>query len=149
MVKPQYAWKQEGKKSVWFWDKQMCLMHCKQRKTSTHPLYLYKRIVIPDGWVPFIRKTKYQEFRWKVKAFWGLMGRQDEGDWTLIDSPWYDNEKACLHHFKDMINGGYDVADCWGTRHYLVMRRRLVPRRTLTLPDTDDLMCGGGRDQEE
>ncbi|XP_056003362.1 uncharacterized protein LOC130049565 [Ostrea edulis] len=96
MAKPQYAWKQEGKKSTWFWDKQMCLMHCKQHKTSTHPVYLYKRIVIPDGWVPFIRKTKYQDL---YKGL-GKLGQDWAPDITLEE---YKNGYTlwCVDFTKD------------------------------------------------
>jgi hypothetical protein len=124
MGKPQYAWKQNGTiKRGWFRDKETCLKHYEQHK-SDGPVYLYKRVVIPLGWVPFIVRSKYQSFRWKVKAHLSIRGSQ-EPDWTLLEGPWFQNAKNCLRHFKNMVREGYDVADCWGTTHYLVMRRRL------------------------
>jgi hypothetical protein len=123
MDRPQYAWKQVGKKSVWFSDKKMCLMHCKQHKTSTDPVYLYKRVPMPS--TRFILKSKYEDFRWKVKAYFAF--RQRESDWTLLKSKWFDDANACLRDFKDLK--GYDVADCWGTTHHLVMRRVLGDRK--------------------
>jgi hypothetical protein len=80
--------------------------------------------VIPHGWVPFIVRSKYQSFHWKIKAHLAIRGPQ-EPDWTLLEGPWFQNAKNCLRHFKNMVREGYDVADCWGTTHYLVMRRRL------------------------
>lgn len=147
MGKTQYAWKQTGKKSAWFSDKKMCLMHCNQHKVSQEPVYLYKRILVVHGSLPFILKTQYQDFCWKVKAYNTF--RQHESEWTLIKSPWFDNVKECLRDFKGMK--GYDVADCWGTQHYLMMRRRLVERRTLEMEESFllSLSRGGGRDQEE
>lgn len=73
--------------------------------------------------------TKYQDFRWKVNAYWGF--RQHEPDWTLIEYPCFDNPKDCLRHFKDRLQEGYDVADCWRIRHYLVMQRLIGERRRL------------------
>ena len=110
-------------KRGWFRDKEQCLKHCEQHK-SDGDVYLYKRVVIPHGWVPFIVRSKYQSFRWKVKAHLARRGPQGP-DWTLLEGPWFQNAKNCLHHFKNMLREGYDVADCWGTTHYLVMRRRL------------------------
>jgi hypothetical protein len=81
-------------------------------------------VVIPDGWAPLIVKSKYQSFRWIVKAHLAIRGPQ-EPDWTLLKGPWFQNPKNCLRYFKNMLREGYDVADCWGTTHYLVMRRRL------------------------
>ena len=131
MAKVEYAWKQAGqKKSEWFLDKTQCLNHCKEHKTEGH-VYLYKRLLIPNGWLPYLVKTAYQSFRWKVKAYWGVKERRHEPAWTLKASPWFDNHKNCLRHFKDMLQEGYDVVDCWGTRHYLVMRRLLGQRKRL------------------
>ena len=129
MGNPQYRWRQGEKKSEWFYDKKMCLLHCKQHRTLEEPVYLYKRIRIPDGWVPLIMQTPYEEFRWKVKAFFAT--RQEEGDWTLQKGEWFDLPKDCLHQYKKMIQRGYDLADCWGTEHYLVMRRLLGERHRL------------------
>ena len=110
-------------KRGWFRDKEQCLKHCAQHK-SEGDVYFYKRVLIPHGWVPFIVRSKYQSFRWKVKAHLARRGPQ-EPDWTLLEGPWFQNPKNCLRHFKNMLREGYDVADCWGTTHYLVMRRRL------------------------
>ena len=115
------------------------------------PVYLYKRVPMPS--TLFILKSKYEDFRWKVKAYFAF--RQRESDWTLLKSKWFDDANACLRDFKDLK--GYDVADCWGTTHYLVMRRRLgddrkrqyfgkhLERPTL---EEDSLDIGGGCDQE-
>jgi hypothetical protein len=98
-------------KRGWFPDKKTCLKHCEQHKADG-PMYLYKRIVIPDKWLPFL--NKYQSFRWEVKA-----------DRTILIGPWFQNPKSCIRHFKNMLREGYDVADCCETTHYLVMRRVL------------------------
>jgi hypothetical protein len=117
MAKPQYAWKQEGIiKRELFPDKETCLKHCEELKTDK-PVYLYKRVVIPDGWTPFIMKSKYQSFHWIVKAT-----KADQPDRTLLEGRWFQNPKNCLRHFKNMLREGYDVADGWGTTYYLVMR---------------------------
>jgi hypothetical protein len=63
LSKPQYDWKQNGTmKREWFPDKKTCVKHCEQHNLNG-PVYLYKRVVIPTGWVPFILKSKYQSFR--------------------------------------------------------------------------------------
>jgi hypothetical protein len=119
LSKPQYAWKQEGiMKKGWFPDKETCLKHCEQHK-SDGDVYLYKRVVIPDGWTPFITKN-YQSFRWQVKAT-----RADQPDRTLLVGPWFQTPKICLRHFKNKLQEGFDVADGWETTYYLVMRRCL------------------------
>jgi hypothetical protein len=121
--KPQYAWKQEGIfKRGWFPDKETCLNHCEQHKKDK-PVYLYKRVVIPDGWTPFLTK-KYQNFRWEVKAT-----RPDHPDSPLLaglwKGPWFQNPKICLHHFKNRLQDGFDVPDAYETTYCLVMRRLL------------------------
>ena len=118
--KPQYAWKQEGIfKRGWFPDKETCLNHCEQHE-SDKPVYLYKRVVIPDGWTPFLTK-KYQSFRWEVKAT-----RPDHPDNPLLaglwNGPWFQNPKICLHHFKQRLQEGFEVPT---PTYYLVMRRLL------------------------
>jgi hypothetical protein len=116
MANPQYAWKQDGiMKRGWFSDKETCLNHCEQHKTDK-PVYLYKRVVIPDGWTPFIMKSKYQSFRWKVKVT-----QADQPDWTLLEAPSFLNARNCLRHFKKMLQVGHDMADGWETTYYLVM----------------------------
>ena len=87
MGKPQYAWKQNGAmKRRWFPDKDTCLRHCERHK-SDGPVHLYKRVSIPQGWVPFIVRSK---------------------------------------------------ADCWGTTHYLVMRRVLEDHQKPTLEEPEE-----------
>ena len=118
MAKPQYAWKQEGNKRGWFPDKETCLNHCEQHKTEG-PVYLYKRVVIPDGF-PFLTQ-KYQSFHWEVRAT-----PPDQPYRTLLAaSLWFQNSKNCLCHFKKKLQEGFDVPDGWGTTYYLVMRRLL------------------------
>ena len=137
MGKPQYAWKQNGEmKRGWFPDKETCLRHCKRHK-SDGPVHLYKRVLIPQGWVPFIVRSKYQSFRWVVKAHLAIKA-PDEPDWTLLKGPWFQTPKICLHHFKNMLREGYDVADCWGTTHYLVMRRVLEDHQKPTVEETEE-----------
>jgi hypothetical protein len=94
-----------------------------------------------------------------VKAHFAT--REEKGDWTLLESPWFQKVKPCLHDFKNMMREGYDVADCWGTRHYLEMRRRLgddhkrqyflkhLDRPTLDLESLDISENHYGLDQEE
>jgi hypothetical protein len=122
LSKSQYAWKQDGiMKRGWFPDKETCLKHCEQHK-SDRPVYLYKQVLIPGGWLPFL--NKYQSFRWQVKAHLAIRGPQ-EPDWTLLQGPWFQNPKNCLRHFKNMLREGYDMPDGCETTHYLVMRRLL------------------------
>jgi hypothetical protein len=117
---PQYAWKQNGAmKRGWFRDKEQCLKHCEQHK-SERPVYLYRRVLISHWWFPIIVRSKYQSFRCKVKAHLARRGPHGP-DWTLLEDPWFQNPKNC--HFKNMLREGYDVANCWGTTHYLVMLR--------------------------
>jgi hypothetical protein len=118
--KPQYAWKQNGSmKSGWFPDKETCLNHCEQHKTEG-PVYLYKRVVIPDGWTPFLTHN-YQSFHWEVKAT-----KADQPDKSLLAaSLWFQNPKNCLCHFKKKLQEGFDVPNAYETTYYLVMRRLL------------------------
>ena len=124
---PQYAWKQGVKKRGWFPDKETCLkhyeQHCEQHGEQHGDLYLYKRVVIPDGWTPSITK-KYQSFRWEVKAT-----RPDYPESPLLEGlwkgPWFVNSKNCLYHFKSRLQDGFDVPNGWETTYFLVMRRRL------------------------
>ena len=37
-----------------------------------------------------------------------------------------------------MLREGYDVADCWGTTHYLVMRRVLEDHQKPTVEETEE-----------
>jgi hypothetical protein len=123
MAKPQYAWKQNGTmERGWFPDKETCLNHCEEHKTD-QPVYLYKRVVIPDGWTPFLMTSKYQSFHWIVKAT-----KADQPDRTLLASLWSQTLRGCLCHFKKKLQEGFDVPDGWGTTYYLVMRRRLPPQ---------------------
>ena len=129
MANPQYAWKQDGiMKRGWFPDKETCLKHCEQHK-SDKPVYLYKRVVIPDGWTPSITKN-YQSFRWEVKAT-----RPDQPDSPLLaglwNGPWFETPKNCLRHFKNRLQDGFDVPDGYETTYYLVMRRCLEEKRPL------------------
>ena len=121
---PQYAWKQGVKKRGWFPDKETCLNHYEQHGEQHGDLYLYKRVVIPDGWNPLILKSKYQSFRWEVKAT-----RPDYPDSPLLEGlwkgPWFVTSKNCLRHFKSRLQDGFDVPNGWETTYYLVMRRRL------------------------
>ena len=116
---PQYAWKQNVKKRGWFPDKETCLNHCEQHK-SEGEVYLYKREVIPKGWIPFINSKNYQSFRWQVKAT-----LPDLPDRTLLASLWFQTIRGCLCHFKKKLQKGFDVPDDCETTYYLVMRRRL------------------------
>jgi hypothetical protein len=102
-----------------FTDKETCLKYCEKLKFD-RPVYLYKRVLIPDGWLPFIMRSKYQSFCWKVKAT-----RLDQPDRTLLIGPWFQTPKIYLRHFKNRLREEYDVADGWGTTNYLVMRRHL------------------------
>jgi hypothetical protein len=54
------------------------------------------------------------------------MREQESKKKTLIEGPWFQNPKNCLRHFQNMIREGCDVTDCWGTRHYLVMRLTVI-----------------------
>ena len=93
----------------WFPDKETCLNHCEQHKTEG-PVYLYKRVVIPDGF-PFLTQ-KYQSFHWEVKA-------------TPLHKrigPWFQTPKKCLYHFKKKLQEGFEVPT---PTYYLVMRRLL------------------------
>ena len=120
---PQYAWKQDVKKRGWFPDKETCLnhyeQHCEQHgeQHGDKPVYLYKRVVIPDGWTPSIMKSNYESFRWQVKVT-----QPDQPDWTLVHGPSFQNPKNCLRHFKKMLQVGFDVPT---PTYYLVMRRCL------------------------
>jgi hypothetical protein len=124
---PQYAWKQNVKKCGWFPNKETCLKHyeqyCEVHGEPHGDLYLFKRVVIPDGWTPSITKN-YQSFRWEVKAT-----RPDYPDSPLLEGlwkgPWFQSTKNCLYHFKSRLQDGFDVPDGWETTYYLVMRRRL------------------------
>jgi hypothetical protein len=101
----------------WLPDKETCLKHCEQHK-SDGPVYLYKRMVIPDKGLPFL--NKYRSFRWEVRA---------KADRTILIGPWFQNPKSSLRHFKNMLQEGYNVADDCKTSHYLVMRRVLRDRK--------------------
>jgi hypothetical protein len=107
-------------KRGWFPDKESCLKYCEKHKFD-RPVYLYKRVLIPDGWLPFINKC--HSCRWQVKVT-----RQDQPDRILLIDPWFKTPKICLRHFKQRLREGYNVADGWETTHYLVMRRLLEHR---------------------
>jgi hypothetical protein len=99
-------------KRGWFPDKETCLNHCEQHKTDK-PVYLYKRVVIPDGWTPSIVKWKYPSFRWQVKAT-----QADQPDMTLLIGLWFETPKICLRHFKYRLQDGFHVplrlrGFCW------------------------------------
>ena len=112
LSKPQYAWKQDGiMKKGWFPDKETCLNHCEQHK-SDGDVYLYKRVVIPDGWTPSIMKSNYESFRWEVEAT----------PLHKMIGPWFQSTKNCLYHFKKKLEDGFDVPI---PTYYLVMRRCL------------------------
>jgi hypothetical protein len=127
MANPQYAWKQDVKRG-WFPDKETCLKHYEQHceQHCDKPVYLYKRVVIPDGWTPSITK-KYQSFRWGVIAT-----RPDRTlQIDLWNGPWFQNDKRIhtlrrsLCDFKNRLQDGFDVPDGYETTYYLVMRRCL------------------------
>jgi hypothetical protein len=63
-------------KRGWFPGKKTCLNNCEQHEFDK-PVYLYIRVVIPTGWVPFILKSKYQNFCWQVKAHLAIRGKLD------------------------------------------------------------------------
>ena len=121
MAKPQYAWKQEGNKRGWFPDKETCLNHCEQHK-SEGPVYLYKRVVIPDGF-PFLTH-KYHGFRWEELS-------KDKPNRLFGQSPWFQTLRGCLCHFKKMLQEKkyFGWTDDCETIHYLEMRRVLRDRK--------------------
>lgn len=47
--------------------------------------------------------------------------------WTLNQSRWFDNKKACIEDFREVTRNGYDIADAWGTEGIL-LERRVMPQ---------------------
>jgi hypothetical protein len=117
---PQYTWKQQWKRE-WFPDKETCLNHCEQHK-SEGDVYLYKRVLIPDGF-PFLTH-KYHGFRWKEFS-------KARPNRLFGHSPWFQTLRGCLCHFKKMLQEKKEFGwtdDC-ETIHYLEMRRLLRDRK--------------------
>jgi hypothetical protein len=98
-----------------------------QRKKLDRSAYLYKQLLISYRWTPFIVRSKYQSFRRIRKAHFTIPPVQL--DWTLLKGPWFQTPKICLYHFKNVLRKGYDVANCWGTTHYILMQHDLGDRR--------------------
>lgn len=77
----QYRWKiidpQGVLKGEWMSTKQNCLHDFMQNPhvpQEERKIYLYKRVPIPAGkrYFRMIGKSKYEQFRWKVKCQWNV-----------------------------------------------------------------------------
>lgn len=139
----EYRWKikyPDGRKSQagpWLASKRkvmknffQCLSNDKEllsswKKEMDEIVYLDKRVQRTEKDQSIRNKgNKYMLFRWKMKCFWGLPigNRPYEGEWTHIKGERTKDFQPCV---KEFLHLGYDVADCWGSKEYLYMRRPL------------------------
>lgn len=134
----QYRWKiidpkgapRENFKGAWVSTMLECLRDFMQKPRITQgeeKIYLYKRIPIPAGkrYFRMIGKSKYKQFRWKVKCQWNVFhpSKNHEPAWTLIEGDWTDDFKKCSKDFHKTITKGYDFVDSCVPYEYLYMRR--------------------------
>lgn len=130
----QYRWKiidpQGVLKGEWMSTKQNCLHDFMQNPhvpQEERKIYLYKRIPISAGkrYFRMIGKSKYEQFRWKVKCQWNVFhpSKNHEPAWTLIEGDWTDDFKKCSKDFHETITKGYDFEDSCVPYEYLYMRR--------------------------